>query len=87
MARRPGAFRSRWAPHDARFHTAGVRHFHLAVVGELTLSHNRMDLTADHGLTISIYAARLSLPGGAEAPRQLGRHRRPYRAGTRARQS
>jgi hypothetical protein len=39
------------------FHDAGVKHFHHPVVGELILSFNRLDLAADHGLTIFTYAA------------------------------
>ena len=31
--------------------------FHHPVVGELTLTFNRLDLAADHGLTIFTYAA------------------------------
>ena len=51
------AFRTRWAAHDVRFHNAGVKHFHHPVVGELRLTYNRLDLAADHGLTIFTYAA------------------------------
>jgi hypothetical protein len=56
---------------NVRFHTAGVTHFHHPVVGELTLSYNRMDLTADPGLTISIFTAE---PGSRseEALKLLG---------------
>jgi MmyB-like transcription regulator ligand binding domain len=39
------------------FHNTGVKQFHHPVVGELSLSYNRMDLAADHGLTIFTYAA------------------------------
>jgi transcriptional regulator with XRE-family HTH domain len=51
------AFRTRWAAHDVRFHNSGVKQFNHPVVGELSLSYNRMDLAADHGLTIFTYAA------------------------------
>jgi hypothetical protein len=51
------AFRTRWAAHDVRFHNTGVKHFHHPVVGELSLSYNRLDLSTDHGLTIFTYAA------------------------------
>jgi hypothetical protein len=40
-----------------RFHNTGVKRFHHPVVGELTLSYNRLDLAADHGLAIFTYAA------------------------------
>ena len=37
--------------------TPASRRFHHPVVGELSLSFNRLDLPADHGLTIFTYAA------------------------------
>jgi transcriptional regulator with XRE-family HTH domain len=57
LATQSEAFRTHWATHNVRFHTAGVKHFHHPVVGELILSYNRLELAADPGLTISIYAA------------------------------
>ena len=45
-----------------RFHSTAVKHFHHPVVGELSLSFNRLDVAADHGLTIFTYAGR---PGRA----------------------
>jgi transcriptional regulator with XRE-family HTH domain len=65
------AFRTRWAAHDVRFHNAGLKHFHHPVVGELRLSFKRLDLAADHGLTIFTYAAE---PGSRseEALKLLG---------------
>src|SRR5213079_699951 len=50
-------FRTRWAAHDVRFHNTGVEQFDHPVVGELSLSYNRLDLAADSGLTIVTYAA------------------------------
>jgi len=47
----------RWAAHDVRFHNTGVKQFHHPVVGELSLSYTRLDIVADHGLTIFTYAA------------------------------
>jgi transcriptional regulator with XRE-family HTH domain len=68
---RSKAFATRWAAHDVRFHNAGVKHFHHPVVGELSLNFNRLDLAADHGLTIFTYAAE---PGSRseEALKLLG---------------
>jgi transcriptional regulator with XRE-family HTH domain len=57
LATHSKAFRACWAAHDVRFHDAGVKHFHHPVVGELSLSYNRLDLAADQGLTIFTYAA------------------------------
>jgi transcriptional regulator with XRE-family HTH domain len=64
-------FRARWAAHDVRFHNTGVKHFHHPVVGELKLTFNRLDVAAEHGLTIFTYAAE---PGSRseEALKLLG---------------
>ena len=64
------AFRTRWTSHNVRFRTAGVKHFH-PFIGELTLNCNRMDLTADPGLTISQYTAEPGSRSG-ETLRLLG---------------
>ncbi|MDX6425524.1 MAG: hypothetical protein QOD52_929, partial [Gaiellaceae bacterium] len=71
LATHSEAFRTRWAAHDVRFHNTGVKHFHHPVVGELSVSLNRFDLPADHGLTIFTYAAE---PGSRseEALKLLG---------------
>ncbi len=54
-----------------RLQATAVKHFRHPVVGELSLSFNRLDLAGDHGLTISTYAAE---PGSRseEALRLLG---------------
>ena len=57
LATQSEAFSIRWATHNVRFHNSGVKRFHHPVVGDLTLSFNRLDLAADHGLTIFTYAA------------------------------
>jgi MmyB-like transcription regulator ligand binding domain len=57
LATQSEAFRTRWATHNVRFHNTGVKHFHHPVVGELTLSFNRLDLAADPGLTLVTYTA------------------------------
>jgi hypothetical protein len=57
-------FRTRWAAHNVRFHETGVKDFHHSVVGDLTLTYNRMDLFADAGLTIMVYTAE---PGSKSA--------------------
>ena len=71
LATQSEAFRTRWAAHNVRFHATAVKHLHHPVVGELTLSFNRLDLAGDHGLTIFTYAAE---PGSRseEALRLLG---------------
>jgi len=57
LATQSEAFRTRWASHNVRFHNTGVKEFHHPVVGELTLSFNRLDLAADPGLTLFTYTA------------------------------
>ena len=57
LATQSEAFRTRWAAHNVRFHTTGVKHLNHPVVGELHLSYNRLDLAADPGLTIVTYTA------------------------------
>src|SRR5688572_13544425 len=64
-------FRTRWAAHNVRFHETGVKDFHHVVVGDITLTYNRVELSADPGLTIMAYTAE---PGSksAEALSLLG---------------
>jgi transcriptional regulator with XRE-family HTH domain len=64
-------FRTRWAAHNVRFHDTGTKDFHHPVVGDLTLTYNRMEVSADPGLMITIWTAE---PGSksAEALRFLG---------------
>jgi hypothetical protein len=50
-------FRTRWAAHNVRFHITGIKRFHHPVVGDLSLTYDRMDLSADTGLTIFTYTA------------------------------
>jgi transcriptional regulator with XRE-family HTH domain len=57
LATQSEPFRTRWAQHNVRFHNTAVKHFHHPVVGDLDLSFNRLNLPADHGLTIFTYAA------------------------------
>jgi transcriptional regulator with XRE-family HTH domain len=57
LATRSDEFRRRWGAHDVRVHGAGTKHFHHHVVGELTLAFETMELQAEHGLSMCIYAA------------------------------
>jgi len=41
-----------------RFHNTGVKHLHHPEVGNISLSFNRLDLAADHGLTIFTYTTK-----------------------------
>jgi transcriptional regulator with XRE-family HTH domain len=57
LATQSGAFRTRWAAHNVRFHSTGVKHFHHPVVGDLQLTYNRLDLAADPGQSLVTYTA------------------------------
>jgi transcriptional regulator with XRE-family HTH domain len=71
LSTRSEPFRTHWAAHNVRFHLNGVKHFHHPIVGDLSLNFERLDLAADHGLTIFTYTAD---PGSRheEALRLLG---------------
>src|SRR5918994_876596 len=57
-------FRTRWAAHNVRFHDTGTKDFHHRVVGDLTLTYNRMELAADPGQMLTIWTAE---PGSTSA--------------------
>jgi MmyB-like transcription regulator ligand binding domain len=51
-------FRTRWAAHDVRFHGKGTKQLrHHPVVGDLTLTFDTMQLTADTGLMMTVFTA------------------------------
>jgi len=62
LSTRSDEFRVRWAAHNVRFHRTGTKHIHHPVVGELDLSYETMELSADDGLTVAIFTAE---PGSA----------------------
>ncbi len=49
-------FAERWARHDVRFHRSGVKRLRHPLVGELSLPYEAMDLSADAGLRLNVYA-------------------------------
>lgn len=57
LSTRSEEFRVRWAAHNVRFHRTGVKHLHHPLVGDLTLSFEVLDLTADAGQTLLVYTA------------------------------
>jgi hypothetical protein len=71
LATQSEAFRTHWAAHNVRFHATAVKDLRHPAVGELSLSFNRLEITADPGLTMFAYAAE---PGSrsAEALNLLG---------------
>jgi hypothetical protein len=50
-------FRVRWAAHNVRAHQTGPKRFHHPIVGDLTLTFEVLELTADPGLEILAYTA------------------------------
>ena len=63
LSTRSEEFRTRWAAHDVRLHTTGIKQFRHPVVGEIDLNFETMQLTADPGLSMTL----LSAPAGSAA--------------------
>ena len=55
-------FRVRWASHDVRQYRSGTQPFRHPLVGDLTLSYEALQLTADIGLTLVVYTAEPDSP-------------------------
>ena len=66
LSTRSETFRTLWAAHDVRQHRTGVKRFHHPLVGEMTLSYESMELSADPGLRLNAYVAEPASPS-AEA--------------------
>lgn len=62
LSTRSTDFRARWARHDVRRHTTGVKHLHHPAIGTLHLTFEAMALVADDDLTLLAYCAE---PGTA----------------------
>jgi len=62
LSTRSDHFRTWWAAHNVRFHRTGVKRFRHPEVGDLTLTYEALDLTADEGLRISAYSAEPGTP-------------------------
>lgn len=57
LSTRSDEFRTRWASHNVKQHTTGVKRFHHPVVGALTLDYEVLDLAADTGQSLLVYTA------------------------------
>ncbi|MDW5598313.1 helix-turn-helix transcriptional regulator [Conexibacter stalactiti] len=64
LSTRSAEFRVRWASHDVRTHRAGAKRLRHPLVGELDLTFEVLDLTADDDLSVLAYSAE---PGSASA--------------------
>jgi transcriptional regulator with XRE-family HTH domain len=49
-------FARRWAKHDVKFHRSGTKYLRHPLVGDLVLPYEAMDLPADPGLRVNVYA-------------------------------
>ena len=58
LSTRSDDFRVSWAAHNVRFHSTGTKHIHHPVVGDLELSYESMELSADDGLTVAVFTAQ-----------------------------
>ena len=57
LSTRSEEFRTWWAQHNVRYHRSGSKRLRHPIVGELELEYEVMDVSADDGLTISVYSA------------------------------
>jgi transcriptional regulator with XRE-family HTH domain len=57
LSTRSEEFRRRWAAHDVRIHTSGVKLIHHPVVGDLDLPYESVTLPADPRQSLLIYTA------------------------------
>jgi transcriptional regulator with XRE-family HTH domain len=64
LSTRSPEFRTWWAAHNVRYHQTGTKRLRHPVVGELELDYEVMDVSADDGLTISVFSAE---PGSRSA--------------------
>ncbi|WP_367127603.1 helix-turn-helix transcriptional regulator [Saccharothrix sp. HUAS TT1] len=62
LSTRSDEFRRRWGAHDVRHHGTGSKTFHHPVVGELTLAYEGLEMAAEPGLTLTVYAAEPGSP-------------------------
>ena len=66
LSTRSDAFRTRWAAHNVRRHGSGTKTFHHHIAGDLTLTYEGLELTAEPGPSFLIYTAE---PGSPSAER------------------
>jgi hypothetical protein len=71
LSTRSEEFRLRWAAHNVRFHRTGSKRLHHPLVGDLDLTYEALQLTADAGQTLLVYTAEPASPT-ADALQLLG---------------
>jgi transcriptional regulator with XRE-family HTH domain len=62
LSTRSDEFRVRWGAHDVGLHRTGRKHLHHPVVGDLHLSYEVMELSADPGLSLVAYSGEEGSP-------------------------
>lgn len=62
LSTRSDDFRRRWAAHDVRIHTTGVKRLHHPVVGDLDLPFESLPLPADPSQSLLVYTAQPGSP-------------------------
>lgn len=62
LSTRSEEFRTRWGAHDVRHHGTGTKRFHHHAVGDLTLAYEGLEMAAEPGLTLTVYAAEPGSP-------------------------
>ncbi|MCX0247524.1 helix-turn-helix transcriptional regulator [Streptomyces drozdowiczii] len=62
LSTRSEEFRTRWGAHNVRHHGTGTKRFHHQAVGELTLAFEDLEMTAEPGLTVTVYTAEPGSP-------------------------
>ena len=67
-------FSALWATHNVRWHTTGTKTFRHAVVGEIALEYEALELTADAGQTLITFTAAADSASheALQFPRELG---------------
>jgi transcriptional regulator with XRE-family HTH domain len=69
LSMRSEEFRVRWAAHDVRQYRSGTQRFHHPLVGDITLSYEALEPTADVGQTLLVYSAEAGSPSQAALTR------------------
>lgn len=62
LSTRSDEFRTRWGAHNVRHHGTGLKRVHHPVVGDLTFAYEGLEMAAEPGLTLTIYAAEPGSP-------------------------
>ena len=62
LSTRSDEFRRRWGAHNVRIHGTGTKSFHHHVVGDLEVAYETMDLRAEDGVSLTVYAAEPGSP-------------------------